>query len=70
MALKEERSLSFPALITLLANVGWLTRNEGQVTQAGPLKQMHEGDWIIYYSPTIRFQEKEPCRAFTAMGRI
>jgi hypothetical protein len=38
--------------------------------KAGPLKQMKMDDWIIYYSPTLRFGEKEPCRAFTAIGRI
>jgi predicted RNA-binding protein len=36
----------------------------------GPLKRMHEGDWIIYYSPTQKFGEKEPCRKFTAIGQI
>lgn len=38
--------------------------------KAGPLKQMQAGDWIVYYSPTLRFGEKEPCRAFTAVGLI
>jgi hypothetical protein len=38
--------------------------------KAGPLKQMQKGDWIIYYSPTLIFGEKEPCRAFTAIGQI
>lgn len=38
--------------------------------KAGPLKQMQANDWIIYYSPTLRFGEKEPCRAFTAIGQI
>lgn len=36
----------------------------------GPLKRMKEGDWIVYYSPTLRFGEKEPCRCFTAIGRV
>ena len=36
----------------------------------GPLKQMSPHDWIIYYSPTIKFGEKSPCQAFTAMGQI
>lgn len=36
----------------------------------GPLKQMRKDDWIIYYSPTIKFGEKDPCRAFTAIGQI
>lgn len=36
----------------------------------GPLKQMRKDDWIIYYSPTLRFGEKGPCQAFTAIGQI
>ena len=36
----------------------------------GPLKQMQPGDWIIYYSPTIKFGGKDQCRAFTAIGQI
>src|ERR1700690_1340357 len=38
--------------------------------KAGPLKKMEEGDWIIYYSPTLRFGDKEPCQSFTAIGKI
>ncbi len=38
--------------------------------KSGPLKQMKEDDFIIYYSPTLKFGEKEPCQAFTAIGRI
>lgn len=36
----------------------------------GPLKLMSPSDWIIYYSPTLKFGEKEPCKAFTAIGQI
>jgi hypothetical protein len=36
----------------------------------GPLKQMSQQDWIVYYSPTIKFGEKTPCQAFTAIGQI
>lgn len=36
----------------------------------GPLSRMSEGDWLIYYSPTLRFGFKEPCRSFTAIGRV
>lgn len=35
-----------------------------------PLKQMSPQDWIIYYSPTIKFGEKSPCQAFTAIGQV
>lgn len=36
----------------------------------GPLKQMSEGDWIVYYSPTEQFGKLTPCRKFTAIGQI
>ncbi len=36
----------------------------------GPLKCMAAGDWIIYYSPTIHFGGKDPCKSFTAIGKI
>ena len=35
-----------------------------------PLKRICPGDWIIYYSPTKIFGQKEPCRKFTAIGRF
>ncbi len=38
--------------------------------KAGPLNQMKETDWIVYYSPTLRFGHKEPCQSFTAIGKI
>ena len=31
---------------------------------------MEEGDWIVYYSPTIKFRQKEPYQSFTAIGKI
>lgn len=36
----------------------------------GPLKRLSKGDWMIYYSPTLHFGEKDPCRSFTAIGKI
>lgn len=36
----------------------------------GTLKHMSEGDGLVYYSPTFRFGEKDPCRCFTAIGTI
>jgi len=36
----------------------------------GPLAIMKKDDWIIYYSPTIYFRIKDPCQAFTAIGRV
>ena len=38
--------------------------------KVGPLNRMEEGDWIVYYSPTIKFGHKEPCQSFTAIGKI
>lgn len=38
--------------------------------KAYPLNQMKEGDFIIYYSPTLKFGEKSPCQSFTALGQI
>lgn len=38
--------------------------------KCGSLKRMAVGDWIIYYSPTIKFGGKEPCQSFTAIGTI
>lgn len=38
--------------------------------KAGPLNRMKEGDWIIYYSPVLKFGGKEPCQSFTAIGTI
>jgi hypothetical protein len=34
------------------------------------LKYMVAGDWLIYYSPTHHFGEKDACRCFTAIGKI
>ena len=36
----------------------------------GTLKYMSEGDWIIYYSPTLNFGGKDVCRSFTAIGTV
>ncbi len=35
-----------------------------------PLNRMSEGDWIIYYSPTVHFGGKDPSQSFTAIGRV
>ena len=36
----------------------------------GPLRRMSEGDWVAFYSGKLRFGHDEPCRAFTAIGRV
>lgn len=38
--------------------------------RSAPLKRMNKGDWIIYYSPKLKFSESEICRAFTAIAQI
>jgi EVE domain len=35
-----------------------------------PLERMAAGDLIAYYSGKLRFADKVPCRAFTAIGRV
>lgn len=35
-----------------------------------PLQRMASGDWIAYYSPRMQLGGVEPCRAFTALGRV
>lgn len=37
-----------------------------------PLARLHEGDWLIYYSPYVSYvaKDKETLQAFTAIGRI
>ena len=34
------------------------------------LQRMRPGDWLVYYSPRITFEGRDPCQAFTAVGRI
>ena len=36
----------------------------------GPLNCMKGDDWIVYYSPVLKFGGKEPCQSFTAIGKI
>jgi len=35
-----------------------------------PLERMKPGDYLVYYSPKQSFGGKEPCQAFTALGRV
>ncbi len=48
---------------------------EGGFTQANhgkphALKRLSAGDWIIFYSPKLEYEGKEPLQAFTAIGQI
>ena len=38
--------------------------------KGAPLKRLHAGDWVVYYSPLRRFGTKEPCQSFTALGWV
>ncbi len=46
---------------------GFMQVNHGK---ASPLKRMHPGDMICYYSPMNEFGGTEKLRAFTAIGKI
>jgi hypothetical protein len=35
-----------------------------------PLARMHQGDWLIYYSPRTSYPSGAPLQAFTAIGQI
>lgn len=35
-----------------------------------PLSRMKAGDFLIYYSPKIAMEKTEPCKCFTAIGKI
>jgi hypothetical protein len=36
----------------------------------GGLVRMQEGDWLLYYSPTVSLGRKEPLQEFTAIGKV
>ncbi|HET7795458.1 MAG TPA: EVE domain-containing protein [Rhizobacter sp.] len=38
--------------------------------KGAPLKRIHAGDRVAYYSPVQRLGEKQPCQAFTAIGTV
>lgn len=35
-----------------------------------PLAKMKAGDWIVYYSPRLSLETREPCQHFTAVGKV
>jgi EVE domain len=48
---------------------------QGQFAQLGhcklaPLRRLHAGDLIVYYSPKTALKGGTPLRAFTAIGRV
>ncbi len=38
--------------------------------KAAPLRRIHAGDRIAYYSPTFEFRGRDKCQAFTALGIV
>ena len=46
---------------------GFMQVNHGK---AAPLKRIHPGDGVAYYSPTITFGGKDKLQAFTLIGRV
>ena len=46
---------------------GFMQVNHGK---AAPLKRIHPGDGVAYYSPTETFRGKDKLQAFTLVGRV
>lgn len=46
---------------------GFIQANHGK---AAPLKRMHAGDWVIFYSPKLEFDKPEKLQCFTAIVRV
>jgi len=47
--------------------LGFVQANHGK---AAPLKQMKAEDFIVVYSPKMKFQDKAPYKKFTAIARV
>jgi EVE domain len=46
---------------------GFIQANHGK---AAPLKRMHAGDWVIFYSPKVEFEKLEKLQCFTAICKL
>lgn len=46
---------------------GFIQANHGK---AAPLKRMQTGDWFIFYSPKLEYDQPEKLQCFTAIGKI
>jgi hypothetical protein len=46
---------------------GFIQANHGK---AAPLKRMHAGDWVLFYSPKLEFEKPEKLQCFTAICKI
>jgi hypothetical protein len=38
--------------------------------KAAPLRRIHPGDWVVYYSPTEVVRGKDGLQSFTAIGTV
>jgi hypothetical protein len=46
---------------------GFVQANHGK---SAPLKRMHNGDWILFYSPKTEFEKPEKLQCFTAICKL
>jgi hypothetical protein len=46
---------------------GFIQANHGK---AAPLRRMHAGDWVIFYSPKLEYDKPEKLQCFTAIGKV
>ena len=46
---------------------GFMQVNHGK---AAPLRRVHPGDGVVYYSPSTVYGQKDGFRSFTAIGRV
>jgi hypothetical protein len=47
--------------------IGFMQVNHGK---EAPLRRLHPGDGVAYYSPTVTFGGKDKLQAFTLIGRV
>jgi hypothetical protein len=46
---------------------GFAQLNHGK---KAPLQKLKAGDWLIFYSPRLELESREPLQCFTAIGRV
>jgi hypothetical protein len=46
---------------------GFIQANHGKAT---PLKRMHVGDWVLFYSPKLEYEKPQKLQCFTALCQI
>jgi len=53
--------------VELGKKLGIVQANHGK---AAPMKRLRPGDFVVFYSPKLRFEGKEPLKKFTAIARV